>query len=120
MKLVPQATVIALTIEERRALEELAGSLKSEARMRDRARIVVLAALGAGSRAVACEVGCTPGTVSKWRVCYASHRMAGLSETGDRGVEPRFGPEQGQRIFARRACRTRLPEIPRRSPWRQT
>ena len=100
MKAIPQATVIALTIEERRALEALAGSRKSEARMRDRARIVLLAASGAGSRAVAREVGCTPGTASKWRVRYASHRMAGLSETCDRGAEPRYGPEHGRRILA--------------------
>jgi transposase len=100
MKAIPQATVIALTIEERRTLEALAGSRKSEARMRDRARIVLLAASGAGSRAVAREVGCTPGTASKWRVRYARHRMAGLSETGDRGAEPRYGPEHGRRILA--------------------
>jgi transposase len=100
MKPIPQATVIALTIQERNALEALAGSRKSEARMRDRARIVLLAASGAGSRAVAREVGCTPGTVSKWRVRYASQRMVGLSETGDRGAEPRYGPEHGRRILA--------------------
>ena len=33
MKTIPQATVIALTIEERKALEALAGSRKSEARI---------------------------------------------------------------------------------------
>ena len=43
MRKVPQATPITLTSEERRALEALAGSRKSEARMRDRARIVLLA-----------------------------------------------------------------------------
>ena len=100
MKPIPQATVIALTIEERKALEALADSRKSEARMRDRARIVLLAASGTGSRAIAREVGCTPGTASKWRVRYAGHRMAGLSETGDRGAEPRYGPEHGRRILA--------------------
>ena len=68
--------------------------------MRDRARIVLLAASGLGSRAVAREVGCTPGTASKWRVRYAIQRMAGLSETGDRGAEPRYGPEHGRRILA--------------------
>lgn len=100
MKPIPQATVIALTIEELKALDAIAGSRKSEARMRDRARIVLLAASGTGSRAIAREVGCTPGTASKWRVRYALHRMAGLSETGDRGAEPRYGPEHGRRILA--------------------
>src|ERR1700722_19941563 len=100
MKAIPQATVMDLTIEERRALEALAGSRKSEARMHDRARIVLLAASGTGSRAIAREVGCTPGTASKWRLRFAAERMAGLSETGDRGAESKYGPEHGKRIFA--------------------
>src|ERR1700733_2687333 len=99
-KPIPQATVIALTIEERKALEALAGSRKSEARMRDRARIVLLAASGIGSRAIARDLGHTIGTVSKWRVRFASHRMAGLSETGDRGAEPKYGPQRDKRILA--------------------
>jgi transposase len=99
MKLIPEATAVALTSEERQALEALAGSRKCEARMRDRARIVLLASAGMASRAIARAVGCTPGTASKWRVRYASERMAGLSETGDRGNDPKYGPEHGQRIL---------------------
>jgi hypothetical protein len=72
MKAIPQATTIALTIEERRELEAAAGSRKSEARMRDRTRIVLLAASGIGSRAIARQADCTPGTVSKWRVRFAN------------------------------------------------
>jgi hypothetical protein len=49
-KPIPQATTIALTVEERKTLEAIAGSRKSEARMRDRAVIVLLAASGTGSR----------------------------------------------------------------------
>jgi transposase len=88
MKIIPAATTVALTSEERQVLEALAGSRKAEARMRDRARIVLLASTGMASRAIAREVGCTPGTVSKWRVRYANDRMAG------------HGPEHGQRILA--------------------
>ena len=99
MKAIPQATTIALTIKERIELEALAGSRKSEARMHDRARILLLAASGTGSRA-ALEVGCTPGPASKWRVRFAANRMAGLSETGDRGAESKYGPEHGKRILA--------------------
>ena len=44
--------------------------------------------------------GCTPGTASKWRVRYARDRMSGLSEVGDRGAEPKYGPEHGRRILA--------------------
>jgi len=68
--------------------------------MRDRARIVLLAADGLASRAIGRAVGCTPGTASKWRVRYAKDRLAGLSETGDRGAEPRYGVEHDRRLLA--------------------
>jgi transposase len=100
MRTVPSATPITLTADERAALEALASSRKGEARMRDRARIVLLAADGLASRAIGRSVGCTPGTASKWRVRYAKDRLAGLSETGDRGAEPRYGPEHDRRILA--------------------
>ncbi len=99
MKIIPAATPVALTAEERQVLEALASSRKAEARMRERARIVLLASAGMASRAIARAVGCTPGTASKWRVRYANDRMAGLSETGDRGNDPKYGPEHGQRIL---------------------
>jgi hypothetical protein len=43
----------------------VAGARKSEARMREPVRIVLLAASGVGSRAIARYVGCTRGTASK-------------------------------------------------------
>jgi hypothetical protein len=49
VKAIPAATEIALPVEEDKALQTLAGSRKSEARMRDRAGLVLLAVSGAGS-----------------------------------------------------------------------
>jgi transposase len=89
-----------LTAGERQALKALANSRKSEARMRDRAQIVLLAADGMASRAIGREVGCEPGVVSKWRVRFAEDRMMGLSETGNRGAEPKYGEEHDKRILA--------------------
>src|SRR5215472_13345653 len=100
MRTIPRATSIKLTSDERAALEALANSRKGEARMRERARIVLLAAEGRASRAISRAVGCTPGTASKWRVRYAKDRLAGLSETGDRGAEPRYGVEHDRRLLA--------------------
>jgi len=51
MRAIPQATQVTLTAEERQTLEALAGSRKSEARNRERARIVLGAAAGQASRA---------------------------------------------------------------------
>ena len=67
--------------------------------MRDRARIVLLAADGTPTREIGRVVGCTTGTASKWRVRYARDRLAGLDETGRRGARRVYGPEHGKRIL---------------------
>src|ERR1700730_10658443 len=65
---IPEATPIILTEAERTELEALARSTKTEYRLRQRARIVLVAAEGVASRAIGREVGCTTGTAAKWRV----------------------------------------------------
>lgn len=100
MKTIPAATPITLGEDERKQLEALAHTRKSEARMRERARIVLLAADGHSSRAIARAVHCTSGTASKWRVRFANHRMAGLNETGNRGAGRKYGPAHDRRILA--------------------
>ncbi len=97
---IPEATVIILTAEERAELESLARSTKTEHRLRQRARIVLLAADGVASRSIGRAVGCTTGTASKWRVRYARKRRAGLDETGERGAEPKYTTETNKRILA--------------------
>jgi transposase len=100
MKCIPEATPIILTNEERAELEGLARSTKTEHRMRQRARIVLLAADGVKTRAIGRAVGCTTGTASKGRVRYAEKRLAGLDETGNRGAEPKYGAATDKRILA--------------------
>lgn len=97
---IPDATAVHLTEEERTGLEGLARSRKSEHRRRQRARIVLLASEGAATRAIARTVGCTIGTVSKWRVRFAERRLAGLDESGERGAKPKYTAETGRRILA--------------------
>jgi len=100
MSSIPEATPVILTIKERADLDRLARSTRTEHRLRQRARIVLLAADGMASRAIGRAVGCTTGTVSKWRVRYAEKRRAGLDETGDRGAEPKYTAETNKRILA--------------------
>lgn len=95
-----EATPISLTDEERAELEGLARSRTSEHRMRQRARIVLMAADGSPTRAIARAVHCTIGTASKWRVRYAERRRPGLDETGQRGAAPKYTAETGRRILA--------------------
>jgi transposase len=95
-----EATAIILTPEERAELEALARSTKTEHRTRFKARIVLMAADGAATRAIGRALDCTTGTASKWRVRYAKERLAGFSETGDRGAEAKYDEETGRRILA--------------------
>ena len=83
------ATPIILTSEERAELEGLARSTKTEHRTRLKAQIVLMAGEGAATRAIGRALGCTTGTASKWRVRYARDRLAGFSEAGNRGAEPK-------------------------------
>lgn len=100
MRSIPDATSIVLMEAERAELEGLARSGKSEHRLRQRARIVLMAADGISTRAIGRAVGCTTGTASKWRVRYAGRRLAGLDETGERGAEPKYTPATDKRILA--------------------
>jgi transposase len=96
---IPEATQIILNMKERAELEGLARSTRTEHRLRQRARIVLLAADGTPSRAIGRAVGCTTGTASKWRVRYAEKWLAGLDETGNRGAKPKYTAETGKRIL---------------------
>ena len=95
-----RATPIVLTAEERAELEGMSRSTKSEHRARFKARIVLMAAEGAATRAIGRALGCTTGTASKWRVRYAKDRLRGFSEVGDRGAEARYDRETDRRILA--------------------
>src|SRR6202790_3151125 len=99
MSSIPEATAIVLTAAERAELDGLARSTRTEYRLRQRARIVLLAAEGIATRAIARTVGCTIGTASKWRVRYAEQRRAGLGATRKPGGAPRSPPATGQRIL---------------------
>lgn len=100
MSSLSEATPIVLTAEERAELEGLARSTKTEHRTRLKAQIVLMAADGAATRAIGRALGCTTGTASKWRVRYARDRLAGFSETGNRGAKAKYGIETGRRILA--------------------
>src|SRR5258708_13278433 len=88
MKSIREATAITLTNEERTELEGLARSTKTEHRLRQRARIVLLSADGLATRAVGRAVGCTTGTASKWRGRPPGGRVWGLRGTRARGQPP--------------------------------
>jgi transposase len=98
---IQEATPIVLTADERATLEGWGRSGKTEHRLVERARIVLLAAAGLGSRAIGRELGCTRGVVSKWRVRFAKARLAGLADAPRSGKPRTYGADAGRRIVAR-------------------
>lgn len=76
MQTIPSATVITLSQAERTQLETLCRSTKCEVRMRQRARIVLLAAAGTATRKIGRQL-CTTGTVSKWCEVVPENRTGG-------------------------------------------
>jgi transposase len=97
---IQEATPIALTADERAALEGWTRAPKSEQRLVARARVVLLAAAGRASRAIARDLGVTHRTVSKWRVRFARDRLAGLEDAPRSGKPKTYGADVDRRILA--------------------
>jgi transposase len=97
---IQEATPITLTAAERRRLEGWRRSGKTERRLGERARIVLLAVAGQSSRAIARELGCARGVVSKWRGRFARDRLAGLADAPRPGKPKTYGEDADRRILA--------------------
>jgi transposase len=72
--------ILALTDADRAKLERRARDRGAQARVAERARIVLLAAEGLTGPQIAVRVGCTEPTVIKWRRQYAEAGLAGLDD----------------------------------------
>jgi transposase len=94
------ATPIELTAEERSTLESWVRSATMEQRLVERARIVLAAAAGTGSRAIARELRCARGMVSKWRLRFARERVAGLADAPRSGKPRTYDEATDRRILA--------------------
>lgn len=95
-----EATPIVLSAEERATLEGWVRSGTTEQRLAERARITLLAADGRGSRAIARELGCARGVVSKWRLRFAEERLAGLADRARSGKPRTYDAAVDRRILA--------------------
>src|SRR5574341_1301830 len=85
---------IRLAPAERRILRHLCRAGRTGAWVALRARCVLLAARGVGTRAIARTVGRTPRWVRLWRDRFARDRLNGLVDAGRSGRPPRFSPRR--------------------------
>jgi transposase len=94
------ATAIDLTPEERRTLESWVRSSTTEQRMVLRAQLILAAAAGATTVAVARRFRLRPATVSQWRQRFAAQRLVGLQDRPRSGRKRRYGEEVEKCILA--------------------
>src|SRR6516164_6155287 len=98
--MIPDATVIRLSPEDRAVLEGRLRAPTTEQRAVFRAHIVLLAAEGRSTRSIARELGTMPRTVSDWRIRFAEQGLAGLADKPRRGPKPKYDATTGRRILA--------------------
>lgn len=94
------AVPLSCTSEVMRELERLSRSRTDEARLVERARIVLGCLAGRRNDEVAAEFGTRAGTVATWRTRFAAQGMAGLRDRARSGKPPRYPrAELRQRIL---------------------
>ena len=94
------AAAITLAPEEAATLGRWARAGRSESRQAFRARIILRAAAGAGTNAIAASLGTRPATVSKWRTRFATKRLAGLTDGARPGKTRKYTVMTERRILA--------------------
>jgi len=94
------ATPIVLSEAEQETLRLWLRAGTSEQRMVERARIILAAAEGVGTNAIARELGTRPARVAKWRTRFARDRLVGLADAPRPGARPRYDEATERRILA--------------------
>jgi Winged helix-turn helix len=107
----PALAVVVLTDDERRVLERWARRPKSAHALALRCRIVLAAAQGEQSKAIAAQLGCAKSTVGKWRGRFARHGLDGLHDEPRPGKPRSIGDEEIERAIVKT-----LEESPPRPP----
>jgi len=95
-----QATVVDLSEDDRRTLENWIRSGSTEQRLVLRAKIILAAADAEATTSIASRLGVCPSTVSKWRTRFPSLGIAGLWDSARSGAPERYGEETEKRILA--------------------
>src|SRR3984957_14649134 len=97
--MIPEAREVHLSRKDRKVLEACCRSPVTLQRDLKRARIVLLAADGRSTRAIAKEVGVQPRIVSLWRHRYADHGLDGLQDKPRPGKQPIYTKTTDKRIL---------------------
>ncbi|MFQ5861472.1 MAG: IS630 family transposase [Dehalococcoidia bacterium] len=94
-----KAAPIVVSVEERKALENLANSRTAPYRQVQRARLVLLAAEGMANTAISPEVGLSRAMVVQWRQRFIGERLAGLEDRPRPGHPPTYSDADRLRVI---------------------
>jgi transposase len=93
------AVALSCSPEQRAELMNLARSRSEEARLVERAKIVLACLDGKRNDEVSREIGVRPNTVGLWRKRFAARGMAGLRDQPRPGKKPKYGEGLRLRIL---------------------
>jgi putative transposase len=109
---------VEVSDEDRQELERIVRASSSEARMVERARIVLAASEGLTTVQIAERVGCAERTVKKWRPRYVRDGIEGLRDAPRPGAPLTHGPEARALLIAKACTRPEATEQgARRERW---
>jgi len=108
------APAIALSPDQRAALERRARSRSLPVRVVDRARIVLLAAEGQQDKEIALALGTTPKKVSRWRKRFLTLGIVGLEKDASRSGRK---PTINLRLIRRVVSMTTRQKPPQATHW---
>ena len=93
------AIALSCTAEQRAELMALARSRTEEARLVERAKIVLACLAGQRNDAVGRELGVRPNTVGLWRRRFAAAGLVGLRDRVRPGKTPKYGADLRLRVL---------------------
>jgi transposase len=95
------APIPSCTPEQRDELHRLAASRTEEARLVERAKIILACLDGRQNIAIAAELSILPGTAGRWRQRFLVAGLAGLRDAPRSGKPATYGPDLRTRILAK-------------------
>ena len=107
------AVALSCSAEQRTELMSLARSRTEQARLVERAEIILACLDGKRNDEVSRELGVRPNTVGVWRKRFAARGMAGLRDQPRPGKQPRYGEELRRRVLRQ----LELPPPPGLAGW---
>jgi transposase len=95
-----QPAIIRLSEEEVKTLTEWTRRGKSEHRLVERARIILLVHQGKTNQQIAVQLHTRTARVSKWRQRFGAHRLAGLGDSARSGKPARYNQSTEKQVLA--------------------